>query len=94
MPIKKLIVSITGRTKKGWQSKLKEINQYKIKEISLFLEALSPQNRAGLLEALKNSCVKKIPVVHIRNDITREEIFSYSNSLTHVTLLFTKIIFI
>ena len=74
MTTKQLIVSITGRKKKDWQNKLKEINQYQIKEIGLFLEIFSPRERAGLLEALKNSCVKRIPLVHIRSDTTKKEI--------------------
>jgi len=74
MPTKKLIVSITGRKKKDWRNKLKEINKYQIKEIGLFMEIFSPRERAGLLEVLKNSCVKKIPLVHIRSDTTKKEI--------------------
>ena len=74
MLTKKLIVSITGRKKKDWQNKLKEINHYQIKEVGLFLEIFSSRERAGLLEELKNSCVKKIPLVHIRSDTTKKEI--------------------
>lgn len=70
----KLIVSITARTKGEWLDKLKEINKYKIKEIGLFLESLTPREREGLLASLKNSTVKKIPLVHIRDDTTKQEI--------------------
>lgn len=74
MTTKKLIVSITGRTKSDWQNKLNEINQYKIKEIALILEILKPEQRRGMFNALKNSCINKIPLVHIRKDITKQEI--------------------
>jgi len=74
MLTKKLIVSLTGRKKKDWQNKLKEINQHRLQEIGLFMEVFSLRERAGLLEALKNSCVKKIPLVHIRSDTTKQEI--------------------
>ena len=74
MLTKKLVVSITGCTSKEWQQKLKEINQYKINEICLFLEAFPKKEQRGLLPALKKSVVKKIPLVHIRNDTTKQEI--------------------
>ena len=74
MSAKKLIVSITGRKGKDWQKKLKEINQYRIKEIGLFLEMFNSRERKDLLLALKNSCIKKIPLVHIRHDTTKKEI--------------------
>lgn len=74
MTTKKLIVSITGRKQRDWQKKLKEINQYKIKEIGLFLEMFNPRERKDLLTALKTSCVEKIPLVHIRHDTTKEEV--------------------
>ena len=35
---------------------------------------LSPRERRGILPALQNSCVKKIPLVHIRHDTTKKEI--------------------
>jgi len=70
----RLIVSITARTKKEWQDKLKEINKYKIKEIGLFFESLTVRERDGLLASLKNSTVKIIPLVHIRDDTTKQEI--------------------
>ncbi|MBU0598618.1 hypothetical protein KKF61_06565 [Patescibacteria group bacterium] len=74
MPPKKLIVSITGYSKADWRKKLQEAKQYRLKEIGLFIESFSVRQRQGLLDALKNSCVKKIPLVHIRDDITKQEI--------------------
>jgi len=74
MATKKLLVSITGRTKKDWQNKLAEINKFKIREIALFMEVFSPRERIGLLDALKKSCIKRIPLVHIRTDTTKKEI--------------------
>lgn len=74
MTTKKLIVSITGRTKRACQKKLKEVNKHKIKEIALFFEMLKPRERRGILTALKHSCVKKIPLVHLRKDTTKQEI--------------------
>ena len=74
MAVKKLIVSITGRKKKDWLDKLKEIDRYKIKEVALFMQLFPPSQKKGLLKALKNSSIKKIPLVHIREDTTKKEI--------------------
>lgn len=70
----RLIVSVTARTRREWQDKLKEIDQHGIKEVGLFLESLSSREREGLLPALVKSPVRKIPLVHIRDDTTKQEI--------------------
>jgi len=74
MKKKKLLVSITGRHKRDWINKLAEIEKYKISEIALYIEIFSTKDRIGLLEALQKSCVKKIPMVHIRSDTTKKEL--------------------
>ena len=37
-----ILVSIIGSREKDWQTKLKEIEDFKIREIALFLEKSSP----------------------------------------------------
>jgi len=77
---KRLLVSITGITHHDWQSKLADINRRKIKTIALFLEMFLPKERHALYKALKKSCVKKIPLVHAKNDMTLSEFkFLYDN---------------
>lgn len=78
MPIKKLLVSITGRNRADWQNKLLEIKHYHIREVALFLEWLTPAESRGLQEALKSSCIKKIPLVHLRHSTTRQEVNFYA----------------
>jgi len=70
----RLLVSITGRTEADWKSKLKEIEKYKIHRISLFLECFDEKQRKAIYQALLNSSVKEIPLVHIKNDMEREEL--------------------
>ena len=70
----KILVSITGRTPEEWQDKLQEINELGITEIALFLEMYEPEEKQKIYDALLKSCVKKIPVVHIRHDMTRDEL--------------------
>ena len=69
-----ILVSITGSTEKEWQDKLKEINNLKIKEVALFLEIFENTQREKIYKALKISCVKNIPLVHIRHDMTKDEL--------------------
>jgi hypothetical protein len=69
-----ILVSITGRREKNWQTKLKEINDLKITEIGLFLEIFTRPQREKIYKALLKSCVKSIPLVHIRDDMDKNEL--------------------
>ena len=70
---KKLLLSITGETEREWQNKLKEINRRKIPRVALFLEFFNKKQREKIYKALLLSRIKKIPLVHARNDMTRDE---------------------
>jgi len=71
---KKIFVSLTGKTEKDWQTKLKEINSLGLKTVALFLEMFSPVQRQKIYQALEKSSVKHIPLIHIRNDMTLAEL--------------------
>lgn len=71
---KRILVGISGDKNIHWQSKLKEIEKYKISNIALFLEHFNKSQREKIYEALLNSNIKKIPLVHIRNDMPKEEL--------------------
>ncbi len=71
---RKIFLSITGNTKKEWHNKLNEINNLGLDAVALFLECYRKPQRKLIYEALKNSCVKHIPLIHIRNDMGREEL--------------------
>lgn len=71
---KRIIVGITGYKDIHWQSKLKEIKKYKIVEVALFLERFKRDQRQKIYKALLNSNIKKIPLVHISNDMTKKEL--------------------
>ena len=45
-----ILVSITGRTKKEWQDKLREINDLKIPEIALFLELYEKEEKQKIYQ--------------------------------------------
>src|SRR3989344_6170115 len=69
-----ILVSITGRTQQEWQDKLKEIEALGITEIALFLEMYEPEEKTKIYDALLKSCVKSIPLVHLRHDMKKYEL--------------------
>lgn len=70
----KILFGITGWKENHWKSKLKEINKLKLTKVSLFLEQFEENQRKKIYQALLDSEIKEIPLVHIRNDIKKEEI--------------------
>jgi hypothetical protein len=71
---KRILVSITGEEEKDWRDKLDEINALKIKEVSLFLELYGKEQREKIYKALLDSKIRSIPLVHIRHDMTKDEL--------------------
>jgi hypothetical protein len=71
---KKIFLGLTGRTEKDWQAKLKEINSLGLDSVALFLEMYKKPQRQKIYEALAKSCIKNIPLIHIRNDMDRDEL--------------------
>lgn len=71
---KRILVGITGFREKDWKNKLKEIDKFKITKVSLFLERFSRKQREKIYQALLDSRIKEIPLVHIRNDMKKEEL--------------------
>jgi hypothetical protein len=71
---KKIFVSITGKDENECIKKIKEINNLGIKEAGLFLEFLEKPEREKTYGALLNSKIKNIPLVHIRNDMDKDEL--------------------
>lgn len=67
-------VSITGKEEKDWRDKMDEINFLRIEEASLFLELYEKDQREKIYKALLDSNLKSIPLVHIRHDMTRDEL--------------------
>jgi len=57
-----------------WQSKIKEIDKLKLKEIALFPTGLKYKQRQKLYQLLKRTVIKSIPHVHLTADIREAEI--------------------
>jgi len=69
-----ILVSITGSRQKDWESKLREIEKLGIRKVALFLSMFSKKQRGLIYKVLLNSCVKNVPLVHIRNDMVGSEL--------------------
>ena len=70
----RILLSITGEGSLDWSNKLKEINELKIKRVALFLERFDKNERDNLYRLLVKSCIKEIPFVHLRHDVSVKEI--------------------
>ena len=66
--------SITGYDNIEWQNKLKEIDQFKLKEVAVFLGSFDQKERDHLYKFLIKSSIEKVPFVHLRHDTDKHDI--------------------
>ncbi|PIS38939.1 MAG: hypothetical protein COT34_01050 [Candidatus Nealsonbacteria bacterium CG08_land_8_20_14_0_20_43_11] len=66
--------SITTTTGTSWREKIKEASLLGLEEVCLFLTGLEEKERGELYERLKETKIKKIPLVHLRTDMKPEEL--------------------
>jgi hypothetical protein len=71
---KKIIIGLTGKNDTEVIEKIRSAEKLKIKEAGLFLEMLEPNQRNNAYQELEKSKIKKIPLVHIRDDMTKKEL--------------------
>ncbi|HQB84986.1 MAG TPA: hypothetical protein PLZ69_00930 [Candidatus Pacearchaeota archaeon] len=69
-----ILVSITGKDENACIEKINELNNLGIKEIGLFLTLLDKRQRKDVYSNLLQSKIKNIPLVHIRHDMTKDEL--------------------
>ncbi len=70
---KRILFGITGFRESDWTDKLKQIKKLGSKEASLFLERFNQSQRKKIYRALLDSGLKRIPLVHVCNDMEVEE---------------------
>lgn len=75
----KILLSITGLESFDWSNKLKEINARNITEVAVFLESFDKKERDNFYRLLLKSTVKTVPLVHLKDDMTKEEIEFFIN---------------
>lgn len=71
---KKILVSVVTTRGADWKKAISEINNLGLKEVALFLTCLDREKRKEIYALVKESSVRRIPLVHIRNDVTPEEL--------------------
>lgn len=70
----KFIPALTTTNGSNWKEKFREIEALKIEEIALFPTCLTKEYRKTLYDMIKASCIKRIPFVHLREDMDIEEL--------------------
>lgn len=60
--------------KDNWRSLIAEVSQLGLTEICFFPTVLSPKERQEAYALLEQSTIKNIPFVHLRSDMTTEEL--------------------
>lgn len=72
--MRNILVSVTTTKGSDWKEKIKEISDLKLEEVALFPTCLEKKEREEMYSLLGKSGVKRIPFVHIRNDMTLQEL--------------------
>ncbi len=70
----KIFLGLTGETEDDWKAKINEINSLNLDTIALFLEHYRKPARKKIYKALEKSSIKNIPLVHIKNDMSKDEL--------------------
>ncbi len=71
----RIFVGITNDFDGSWRDKLREINKLKITTAALFLEQVATKKeRQEVYAELEKSTIRKIPLIHIRNNMARDEL--------------------
>ena len=71
---KKILLGLTTVTREEWRSKVREIDELGIREISLFPTCLNINERQELYQLLEKTKLEKIPHVHLRSDMELAEL--------------------
>lgn len=71
---KRIYLGITGEGSVDWHLKLKEINRLGIDKAAVFLSRFDKKERDNLYRLLLKSSIKNVPLVHLREDNTKEDI--------------------
>ena len=78
---REILVGITGRNVEELKDKIIGVDKYKIKRVSVFLTFLNSVQKRKIYELLLCSGIKEIPLVHLRNDMCKEELNFFIKNL-------------
>ncbi len=71
--LKRIYPSVV-RWNSDWQQMIKDVNKHNLKTISLFLTTSTYEERQEIFKLLQQSCIKKIPHIHIQDDMKEHEL--------------------
>ena len=71
---RRILVGLTGYNSQQINRKIRELEKFKLNSVSLFFERLPVKEREKVYACLKKSSIKKIPLVHIREDMNVKEL--------------------
>lgn len=74
---KRIFLSLTGWKMKELLVKLEELKKYKIDTACVFLSAVPANEHKALLKALDKSHLKYVPLVHLKNEIKKEDVIFF-----------------
>ncbi|MFW6282819.1 MAG: hypothetical protein ACOC1P_02085 [Minisyncoccales bacterium] len=69
-----ILPGLTGRTVREIKKKIIECDSLGITRVSLFLEFFSEKKKKRVIELLLDSKIKEIPFIHLKNDMSSEEL--------------------
>lgn len=71
---RKILLGLTTTEKSDWRQKTEEIKKFKLEEVALFPTFLQLKKRKELYKLLERTGLKRIPHVHLRDDMETWEI--------------------
>ncbi|MFA5754909.1 MAG: hypothetical protein WC909_00910 [Candidatus Paceibacterota bacterium] len=74
----KIYPAITTNKDSNWRDKFREINYLKLEEVAVFPTFLDKRERENLYQMIKDSSIKRIPLVHLREDMDIEELHFFA----------------
>ncbi len=74
MESERLLIGLTGRNEKQVIKKIKQAEKLGITKAALFLEMVSPKGKQKIYKLLEKTNIKEFPLVHIRNDMEKQEL--------------------
>jgi hypothetical protein len=70
----KFFPSITTGNNSNWREKIKEADFLRLEEVAIFPTFLDKIERKSFYDLIERSSIKRIPLVHLREDMTIEEL--------------------
>jgi len=70
----KFIPCVTTTRGSDWKEKMREIESLKLEEVAFFPTGMTKEQRKSFYESLKQSPIKRIPLVHLRDDMEASEL--------------------